>query len=172
MKRRGTAFVYNPVRLQLVDMYGFHLASIPNGSFEHDRNRDGRPDAWTIAGKGTFALARFVGEPSRPWRGHLFVRLVSRSRISATSPRIRVSPDTSYTTTGDFRTRGTSSSVAFRYFTCRGRPSAIRTNSAFPLPATSGFKTSPLRLTTSTDACFVRIEILARHGLVEADNLH
>jgi hypothetical protein len=172
VKRRGTAFVYSPVRLQLLDMYGFHLASIPNGSFENDRNRHGRPDKWTIAGKGTVTLRPFAGERSRPWRGRLFLRLASRSRISATSSPIQVSPDTTYTTTGDFRTQGTTSSVAFRYLTCGRHPSANRAEGIFPLAPSTTFTTVPLRYTTPGDACFVRIEILARHGAVDADNLH
>jgi hypothetical protein len=160
------------VRPQLLDMYGFHLASIPNGSFENDRNRHGRPDGWTIAGKGTVALARFAGERNRPWRGRLYLRLVSRSGISVTSALIRVSPDTAYTTTGDFRTRGTTSSVAFRYLTCTRHPSAVRAESRFPLASSSEFTTVPLRYTAPTDACFVRIEILARRGAVNGDDLH
>ena len=170
VKRRGTAFVYNPVRLQLLDMYGFHLASIPNGSFENHRHE--RPEGWTIAGKGTVALLPFIGERTRPWRGRLFVRLVSRSGISATSAAIRVSPNTTYTTTGNFDARGTSSSITFRFLTCRGRPSRIRAERVFPLVASSDFTTLPLRYTTPANACFVRIEIHARHSQVDADNLH
>jgi hypothetical protein len=172
VKRRGTAFVYNPVRPQLLDMYGFHLASIPNGSFENDRNRDARPDAWTITGKGAIALEPFDDEHTLPWRGRLFLRLVSRSRVSATSAPIRVSPNTTYTTTGDFRTRGTRSSVAFRYLTCAAHPSTFRAESTFPLAPSSAFTPVPFRYKTPADACFVRIEILARHGAVDADNLH
>jgi hypothetical protein len=172
VKRRGTAFIYNPVRPQLLDMYGFHLRSIPNGSFENNRNREGRPDGWTIAGSGTVALASFAGERTHPWRGRLFLRLVSRSRISATSTPIRVSPNTTYTTTGDFRTRGMRSSVAFRYLTCVAHPSTIRAGNMFPLAASSAFTPVPLRYKTPADACFVRIEILARHSEVDADDLH
>jgi hypothetical protein len=172
VKERGMAFVYNPVRLQLLDMYGFHLTSIPNGSFEQARNKTRQPRAWAIAGKGTTALMPFAGERGRPWRGHLFLRLTTRSRISATSSAIGVSPNTTYTTTGDFRTATFSSSVAVRFLTCRRRPSALRVQRDFPLGFSSGFTSFPFRYTTPADACFVKIEILARRGTVAADNLH
>jgi hypothetical protein len=172
VKRRGKGFVYNPVRLQLLDMYGFHLTSIPNGSFEQARNKTKQPRAWTITGKGTIALVPFAGERTRPWQGHLFLRLATRSHISATSSAIPVSPNTTYTTTGDFRTTTFSSSVAVRFLTCPGRPSDLRARREFPLAFSSGFANFPIRYTTPADACFVRIEIVARHGTVAADNLH
>jgi hypothetical protein len=172
VKRRGTAFVYNPVRLQLLDMYGFHLTSIPNGSFEQAASATGHPRAWTIAGRGTVALVPFAGERARPWRGHLFLHLTTRSHIAATSPAIRVSPNTTYTTTGDFRTPTFSSSVIVHFLTCRGRPSALRAQRDFPLAVSSSFTSFPYRYTTAADACSVRIEIVARHGTVAADDLH
>jgi hypothetical protein len=172
VKRRGTAFVYNPVLLPLLDMYGFHLTPIPNGSFEQAGSAIGHPRAWTIAGRGTVALVPFAGERARPWRGHLFLRLTTRSHIAATSPAIRVSPNTTYTTTGDFRTPTLSSSVVVRFLTCRGRPSALRAQHDFALALSSSFTSFPFRYTTPADACSVRIEIVARHGTAAADDLH
>lgn len=172
VKRRGPTFTYNPVRLQLLDMYGFHLASIPNGSFENNRDRAGPPDGWTIAGSGAVALPPFAGERTHPWRGHRVLRIVSRSQLSATSAAIRVSPSTTYTTTGDFRTTGRSSFVALRYLTCNRKPSRVQTQSVFRLSASSSFTAVPMRYTAPADACFVRIEIAARRGAVAADNIH
>jgi hypothetical protein len=171
VKRRGKAFVYDPVRLQLLDVYGFHLTSIPNGSFEHP-NAKRQPQAWTIRGKGTAALAPFAGERTRPWRGRFQLRLASPSLISATSSAIPVSPNTAYTTTGAFRTLTAASSVAVRFFTCHGRASALHAQRVFPLAVSSGFASNPFQYTTPADACFVRVEIAARHGTVAADNLH
>jgi hypothetical protein len=153
-------------------MYGFHLTAIPNGSFEQVRVGNRQPRAWAIAGKGTAALVRFAGERTRPWQGRWYLRLTTRSHISATSPAIRVSPNTTYTTTGDFHTRAFSSSLAIHFLTCRGRPSSLRALDDFPLAFLGSFASLPFRYTTPADACFVRIEIVARHDTVAADNLH
>jgi hypothetical protein len=171
VKRRGTAFVFNPVRLELLDMYGFHLTAIPNGSFEA-RKSDRRPDAWTIAGKGTAALVPFNDAAAQPWRGRRVLRLTSSSGISATSAPIRVSPNTTYTTTADFRTRTGSSSVSFYFLTCSRHRSAVRARKTFLLLPSLGFNAQPFRYTTPSDACSVRVEIEAQSGSVEVDNVH
>jgi hypothetical protein len=65
VKRRGMAFIYNPIRSQLLDMYDFHLSSIENGSFER-QDRKGQPDGWTIVGNGRATLRPFAGAQSYP----------------------------------------------------------------------------------------------------------
>jgi hypothetical protein len=52
VKRRGTAYIYNPVVSAIRDMDGFHLNGIISGSFE-DANAAGRPAGWSVRGGAT-----------------------------------------------------------------------------------------------------------------------
>ena len=107
VKRRGVNFIYNPVQKAVVDMGGFHLTAIPNGSFESGALL---PAYWTIAGNGTgsrYLLAGEPGQPEVPSRGNYALRLVTGNNpkdvIGATSNMILVSPDITYTTTAYLR---------------------------------------------------------------------
>ena len=77
-----------------------------------------------------------------------------------------------YTTTGDFHARAFSSSLAIHLLTCRGRTSSLRALRDFPLAFLGSFSSLLFRYTTPADACFVRIEIVARRDTVAADNLY
>jgi hypothetical protein len=146
VKRRGS-FSYYPVQRELADLYGFHLTEVPNGSFENGSV------GWKIAGR---AETRPLDE-SAPWRGSSFLRLNGK----ATSSRIRVSPSTRYTTTAHLRTTAPST-VAFRYSTCKKKPSARRKLDTFhPAGPQASFQTFPFSYTTPMDACWVRIELSA-----------
>jgi hypothetical protein len=52
VKQRGVNFVYNAVQKEVVDMGGFHLPSVPNGSFEGAVSANGVPVGWTASGSG------------------------------------------------------------------------------------------------------------------------
>jgi hypothetical protein len=166
MKRRGVEFRYYAVAKQIRDLYGFHIDSIRGGSFE-----SGWRAAWQIAGKGAARGVPFEDEARLPWRGKTTLRLEGRPTIAATSGRLRVSGDTTYTTTGDFRAARRGSSVTFRYLTCGGGPSAERRQTRFPLSKSTRFATFVFRYTTPSDACSVRIRIVAVRGRLFADNL-
>jgi hypothetical protein len=145
VKKRGFAFTFNPQQRELADLYGFHLTNIPNGSFENGSA------GWKIAGDAK-ALPL---EADAPWRGNSFLRLSG----TATSPRIRVSPATRYTTTAHLRFTAPPS-VTFRYFTCKNKPSAKRRVDTFHPPSPQpSFQTFPFVYTTPRDACWVQIRL-------------
>jgi hypothetical protein len=182
---------YNPVEKQIVDMGGFHLWSIPNGSFEVAGNTSA-PASWTIAGSGTGIRYFLAGEPNEPQvatRGQYSLRLVTGSgasdTVTATSSSILVAPNTTYTTTGNLRfnwtgdpnPNGSPSSrpqvfVAIEYFQSNGEPSAIRGEdrfSYFQENSTGDFATFPVQYTTPADAAAVCIQLgAARNGLPAA----
>jgi hypothetical protein len=186
VRKRGLSDVYNPVQRELLDAYGFHLASITNGSFE-----DGAatPTGWTSSGSGTATRYRLADEPGQPvisTRGAYVLRLVSGSgsndQILAESDAIAVSPGTAYTTTANLRFQWSGDPLvgspnpsrphvfmSIRYFAVDGSPSAVRAEDAFPLFQEDGnaaFGTFPNAYTTPTDARSVRIVFgVARNGL-------
>jgi hypothetical protein len=161
VKKRGLG--YNPVQRELADLYGFHLAAIPNGSFEE------RLKAWTKRGHGSARIADLSQELAEtPWRGGLVVSLRGKPFVSVVSTRIRVTAGLTYTTTGNFEA-GRRSTVSFRYFRCNGRPSRSRAVT-FGLPRTSAFRTSALRHKSPRDACYVQI-VLATRSTLLADNI-
>ncbi len=188
VKRRGTQFVYNPVQKEVMDMGGFHLVAIPNGSFESDANLDTVPDEWTIDGSGTanrYFLAGEAGQPVVPSRGQNVLRLTTGNgadaRIIASSAILEASPNTAYTTTANLRfawsgdsTSGSCSAtrphvfVTIRYLKSDGLPSGIRDQDLFPLcqeHSAPGFQTFPFQYTTPSDATSVRIVLGAtRNG--------
>jgi len=196
VKRRGVEFIYNPVQKEVIDMGGFHLTTIPNGSFEMG---DSVPSNWTISGNGTglrYFLPVEPGQPEVPTRGNYSLRLVSGSgsndAVSATSDMIAISPNTTYTTTANLRFGWTGDqnpagdpttrpqvSISIRYFDGSGVASQVRAQDVsrfYQENSTTGFNTFPLQYTTPSDASFVRIEIqVARNGLAtpitfDADN--
>jgi hypothetical protein len=184
VKRRGVSFEYNPVQKEILDMGGFHLTSIPNGSFEAGTTT---PDNWTVTGSGTglrYDLASELGQPEATWRGEYTLRLTTgpgtNDAVSATGELIAVTPDTTYTTVGNLRfgwsgesapTSGSSTRpqvfVSFRYFDKSGLPSSIRAQDSFRFyqeNASQDFGTFPFQYTTPSDARFVRIEVGAAHN--------
>ncbi len=197
IKRRGVDFVYNPVQKELVDLAGFHLMAIANGSFESGGST---ADNWTAGGSGTvtrFRLADEPGQPLVPTRGSYAVRLTTGAgasdAASASSDRIAVSPNTTYTTTANLRFQwtgdtnaGTSNTsrpqvyMRVRYFDGDNGPSAIRSEDTFRYYQESGsanFATFPITYTTPFDAMTVILEFGAmRNGLaqpitVDVDNV-
>jgi hypothetical protein len=189
VKRRGVDFIYNPVQKEILDIGGFHLTAIPNGSFE---TGNAIPDNWSINGNGTGAryfLAGEPGQPEVPSRGQYALRLATGSgtndTVSATSDFIGVSSNTTYTTTANLRFLWTGDPnvagdpntrpqvfVLIRYFDKSGQPSGVRAQDVFRYyqeNGTNGFATFPLQYTTPGDAVFVRIEVgAARNGLSSA----
>ena len=170
VKRRGPPpYVYYPVQRELADLYGFHLTAITNGSFENSLH------SWKLSGRGKALRPRLT--ESAPWRGRRFLRLTTPSSISATSPQIRVSPSTTYTTTANLRfawkakprpktppAKRPHVDVSFRYFTCSRHPSRARTAHVVRFSAaqsTRGFRTFPLRYRTPKDACYLQIRLVA-----------
>jgi len=170
VKRRGWVFAYNPVAAEIKDLYGFHLESIPGGSFEK-----GWRAGWTLSGNGSASVVPFTDSARLSWRGETALRLSGRATVTLTSVPLRLSSGTAYTTTGDFRVTRRGSSVTFRYLTCAGASSAQRARTRFALPKTpvrkDWFEALPFRYKTPTDACFVRIAISAVRGAVVVDNL-
>jgi hypothetical protein len=189
VKRRGIEFIYNPVQKEVIDMGGFHLTTIPNGSFE---TGDSLPSNWTVGGNGTglrYFLPAEPGQPEVPTRGNYALRLVTGSgpndTVNATSDMIAVTPNTIYTTTanlrfgwtGDPSPAGDSTTrpqvfISIQYFDGSGKASQVRTQDVFRFyqeNSTNAFQTFPLQYTTPTDASFVRIEVdAARNGLPTA----
>lgn len=197
VKRRGVAYVYNKVQKEVLDMGGFHLTRIPNGSFE---DGGALPDLWSVAGVGTASrhfLAGEAGEPEVPSRGDYDLRLTTGSglndTISARGQRVAATPNVTYTTTANLRFSWVGDPnpfadpsarphvfVAFHYIDGSRRPSSIRNQDTFRFlqaDSTQGFGTFPLRYTPPADARSVEIEIgVSRNGLatpitLDADNL-
>ena len=151
VKQRGISFNFNPQQRELADLYGFHLTSVPNGSFEAGAA------GWTIAGRAQ----KLALDENAPWRGSSFLRLAG----TATSRRVRVQPSTRYTTTAHLRF-GAPVGITFRYMTCKKKPSAKRKLDTFrPPPPQPTFQTFPFAYTTPADACWVQIELSARAAL-------
>lgn len=199
VKRRGVNFVYNPVQKEVLDMGGFHLAVIPNPSFEDDSDSNGVPVLWTVGGNGTgvrYFLPQEAGQPEVPSRGNYALRLTtgndSRATVSAVSEPLPVTPGTSYTTvanlrfawSGDPNPSGNPATrpqvfVTIHYLNASGRPTAAPPTifSYFQENSTKGFQTFVFQYTPPFDAKSVQIEIgAARNGLgapiiLDADNL-
>ena len=188
VKRRGVAFIYNPVQKEVVDMGGFHVPVVPNGSFE-DTIVNGVPVNWIKAGNGTvsqYLLTQEPGQPEVPSRGTHAMRIVtgsgSNDNVTATSTMIPVTAATTYTTTanmrfawtGDPNPGGSSASrpqvfINILYFQQNGSPSGVTTKDSFSFfqeNSTTGFATFPQQYTTPSDATFVEVQFGAmRNGL-------
>ena len=199
VKQRGVAFDYYPPKNEIVDLGGFHLTWIPNGSFEQG-GAGNVPTDWTVTGSGTgvdYFLAGEPNEPQVPSRGQYDLRLTTGSNatssVTATSEYIQATAATAYTTTGNLRFAWTGDPnpsatpatrpqvfVAFNYFQSPGVPSAVKTQDIFPFyqeNSTTDFQTFPLQYTTPSDATSLQIVIgAARNNLpteiiFDADNL-
>lgn len=188
VKRRGVSFLYNSVQKEIVDMGGFHVPVVPNGSFE-GAAVDGIPTDWTAAGNGAisqYLLTQEPGQPEVPSRGTHAMRIIigagSNDNITATSARIPVTAATTYTTTANMRFAWTGDPnpsgppasrpqvfANIRYFQANGAPSTMRILDSFPFfqeNSTTGFATFPHRYTTPSDAAFVEVQFGAmRNGL-------
>jgi len=195
VKRRGVPFVYNLVQKEIVDMGGFHLSRVPNGSFEGAVDANGVPVGWTASGSGTvsqYLLTQEAGQPEVPSRGTDAMRMVTgngvNDSISCSSGQIAVTSSTAYTTTsnlrfawtGDPNPNGSPSSrpqvfLTILYFQQNGTPSSVRTQDTvayFQENSTTGFATFPVQYTTPSDAAFLAIEFgAARNGLPAAITL-
>jgi hypothetical protein len=190
VKKRGVAYIYLPPQKDLVDLGGYHLTAIPNGSFETE-GAAARPSGWKIAGAGTATRYHLAGEPNQPKvpsRGANSLRLVTgadpNAAISATSKSIAVDPNTRYTTTANLRFRWTGDPgggavearphvfVSFRYLNASGKSSNIKAEDRFRFLQGDGakdFRTFPFQYTTPADAAFVKIVVGAvRNGLPSA----
>jgi len=188
VKLRGVAYTYTPVQKEVLDLAGFHLPLVPNGSFEGSVVQ-GVPASWTASGNGSVAqylLTVEAGQPEVPSRGVHALRMVTGSTaatVAATSVPIPVTAGTLYTTTANLRFAwtgdpavGTGPSASrpqvfidILYFQPNGAPSAVlaQTSQAyFQEDSTSGFATFPLQYTTPSDAAFVQIRFGAsQNGL-------
>ena len=188
VKRRGVAFIYNPVQKEVVDMGGFHVPVVPNGSFE-DTIVNGVPVNWIKAGNGTvsqYLLTQESGQPEVPSRGTHAMRIVTgagaNDNVTATSTMIPVTAAATYTTTanmrfawtGDPNPGGSSTTrpqvfINILYFQQNGSPSGVRTKDSFSFfqeDSTTGFATFPQQYTTPSDATFVEVQFGAmRNGL-------
>lgn len=199
VKARGVSFNYFPPQKEILDLGGFHLTKIPNGSFERGQG-SGPPTRWTIAGAGTGVRYFLAGEPKEPQvpsRGKHDLRLTTSSDagavVTASSPPVAVSPETAYTTSGNLRFNWSGDPnpgappserpqvfVEFDYYTGSGAASAGKASDTFGYfqeDSTGDFATFPFQYTTPSDAAFVKIVIgAARNGLptpitFDADNL-
>jgi len=184
---RGLTFTYNPVQKEILDMGGFHLASIANPSFESSSNST-TPDHWFIAGYGNanwYDLTQESGQPEVLTRGTHALRLATGSAtnggVTATSDPIKVSPGIQYTTTANMRFSWTGdlnpsadptqrpqvfvNILCFRIdgSTCSQPATAFR---YFQEDSTVGFETFPVQYTPPSDAWSVRVQFgIARNGL-------
>ena len=189
VKQRGVSFFYNPVQKEVVDMGGYHLPSIPNGSFEGSAASTGVPANWNSNGNGTvsqYLLTQETGQPEVPSRGTYAMRLISGNAptdvITATSEMIPVVPSTLYTTTSNLRFLWTGDPnptgpppsrpqvfITILYFQANAMPSTLHaqnTFSYFQEDSTTGFATFPLQYTVPSDSVFVELQFGAsRNGL-------
>ncbi len=197
VKKRGVAYAYLPPQKELVDLGGFHLTAIPNGSFESGGTA---PSSWTIAGSGTatrYHLAAESGQPRVPSRGAYSLRLVTgaspTAAVMAVSLAIPVDPNQTYTTTGNLRFHWTGDPnpggnpttrpqvfLTFRYYNSSGKPSTIKAADTFRYfqeNSVTDFHTYPFQYKTPSDAASVRITVgAARNKLpspitFDVDNL-
>jgi hypothetical protein len=188
VKRRGVSFTYNPVKKEITDWGGYHLASIPNGSFELDANADGLPDQWTLSGVATrYRLAAETGQPEVPTRGEYCLRLTAEpgGQATATSALLRAGGNTMFTTTvnlrfsfnGDPNPAGAPTTrpqvyLSIHYFTSAGSPSSVRSSDTFRYfqeNSTTGFNTFPLQYTTPSDADTLQIEVGVKSNGLSSD---
>ncbi|MHB1865597.1 MAG: hypothetical protein ACYCO5_07350 [Acidobacteriaceae bacterium] len=184
VKIRGPAYVYNPVQKEIIDMGGFHLPLVQNGSFE-GATVNGVPSEWTAAGSGSVAQY-LLSQPEVPTRGTHVMRIITganaNSMVTSTSAMIPVQPGTKYTTTSNDRFSWNNDPdpgappasrpqvfINIIYFQANGNASAVRKQDSFAYfqeDSTTGFGTFPLQYTTPSDAAFVEIQFgAARNSL-------
>jgi hypothetical protein len=164
VKRRGTAYIYNPVVSVIRDMDGFHLNGIVNGSFEHGA---GRPTGWSLTGR--VSRVDIKREPgTRPWRGAYALSLGPGA--TAATGRLRVSPATTYTLA--FDRRGGPASVTLRYVPCRGtRLARGRLTRVVGVAPARGFAPFAVTFATPREVCFARVVVAAKRMSVDVDDV-
>jgi hypothetical protein len=191
VKKRGAAFSYFPPYQEMLDLAGYHLAAVPNGSFENAL-ANGKPAQWSISGSGSgkrYRLAGTAGQPQVASRGDYALRLVTgagaAAKVTAASALIPVDPNRTYTTTTNLRFLWTGDPnpgaaiqqrphvfVGFQFRKADGTASTVKPAVTFRYVQEDGavsFRTFPLRYTTPSDAAFVRILIgAARNQLPSA----
>jgi hypothetical protein len=196
VKKRGTAYEFLPPKNEIVDLGGYHLLPIPNGSFEKGTQS---PSLWTIAGNGTgsrYHLADEAGQPQVPSRGEYSLRLgtnAGNATVRATSRPVAVDPNRTYTTTanlrfnwsGDPNPGGSPATrphvfITVNHYQASGQASAVRASQTFRYFQENGaadFRTFPIQYRTPSDAASVRLVIgVAQKDLpsaitLDADNL-
>ena len=182
VKVRGVPFVYNLVQKEIVDMGGFHLASVPNGLFASATN--GTPDNWTVSGSGTVSQIQIT--PDVPSRGPYVMQMITgaglQDSVTATTTVIPIIAGATYTTTSNLSFGWTGDPnptapavsrpkvfITIFYFQQNGQPSAVHPSDTFAYfqeNSTTGYATFPVQYTTSSDAASVAIEFgAARNGL-------
>jgi hypothetical protein len=196
VKKRGMAYEFLPPKNEIVDLAGYHLLPIPNGSFETGA---AKPSLWTIAGNGTgsrYHLGNEAGQPQVPSRGEYSLRLAPSAgdtTIRATSRPIAVDPNRTYTTTanlrfnwsGDPNPSGTPETrphvfITVNHYRANGQVSLVQASQTFRFVQEDGaadFRTFPIQYQTPSDAASVRLVIgVARKNIaspirLDADNL-
>jgi hypothetical protein len=175
------ATVFQAPANEILDLGGFHLAEIPNGSFEQG-SVGAVPTGWTGSGDGTAAVYFLGGEPNEPQvplRGVNDLRLTTgpsaSSTVFASSGLIQAMPGTTYTTTANLRFGWSGDPnpqldpvmrpqvlISFNYFQSPGVPSAVKPQDVFRYfqeDTTNDFQTFPFRYTTPSDATMLTIQI-------------
>jgi hypothetical protein len=150
------------VQKELVDLYGFHLPAVANGSFEEGTGR------WTFTGTPT--PEQLPAGEAMPSRGRSFLRLQAAGAVSAHSAAIKASPRTTYTTS--VRVRGSAGSFSVEFRRCSGKASKTRAAAAVRFAISrEAWVTVPLRYTTPADACLLRIRISGSQ-ILDLDDVH
>ena len=150
--RRHSNLALTRVGEELLDLYGFHLAQIRNGSFEQSL------EGWSVKGLVNLPKLNLYDSPT-PWHGQTYLALVG----SISSAPIRASPRVRYTTALGVRGFG---HAVIRSLSCRKRPLASK---AIGLIGQSQyFTTALLRYSTPPGTCFVQLTI---SGNVEVDDV-
>jgi hypothetical protein len=193
VKQRGVAYNFFPPKNEIVDLGGYHLTAIPNGSFEAGSMT---PTSWKITGTGKglrYHLAHEANQPQVPSRGEYSLRLRTGGNIQAVSQPIAVDPNRTYTTTGNLRFLWSGDPppggdpatrpqvfVTVTYYQANGQRSAVKASDTFRYFQEDGaadFRTFPIQYQTPADAAKVRLTIgVAANGLpsiitLDADNL-
>lgn len=177
VKRRGVEYIFNPVHALVMDMGGFHLLKIPNGSFEKDADGNGISDHWKLLGRGT--VQRLSLTPQVPSRGTTALRMITGDELAdqiwVRSEPLTVTSTRRYTTAAALRFNwsggaGPDSPPESRpqvYLAIRYLDAAGKTLQSHPLDIfryfqedrTGGFRTFVVRYTPPEGATSARVEI-------------
>jgi hypothetical protein len=182
LRPRGQAFTYNPVARVFVDLAGWHLRGIANGSFESGTM------SWAQTGTGTMTvhdLTTDPGGPEVPWRGTHALRLTTSDTITVEGDPVPVQPTVVYTTSASLRFTfsddAPTATIAAVYLRSDGSPSLVRvsdTTTFHRADAPSGFAMLPVQYAPPADAASVAIQIIvASNGssgtaVVDVDDVH
>lgn len=183
VKRRGVEYIFNPVHALVMDMGGYHLNQIPNGSFEKDADGNGVPDYWARLGRGTVKSRSLT--PQVPSRGTKALRMVTGDGLSdnirVRSKRLPVTTTRRYTTSAALRFNWSDDAAPDSppksrpqvYLAIRYWDATEKSLQSHPLDifryfqedSTGGFRTFVVRYTPPDGAASASIEIgAARNG--------